>query len=336
MDITLDIAATLSALLWPLVVLAILLAYRSRIPSLVEGLASRIRKVEVPGFSLELAQATPFVPQWSAAPMALDLRHKASAVQINDSTAGTFLAQLATERSGDYAEINLGTGAEWLTSRLFIMAIVFARMKGIECFVFLETAGSTRRRFVGWADPVRIRWALARQYPWLEAAYAEAYAAIFAQPNTRIVSSTGRLGYANSPGEPNVAIELLKAFLQCVQRLPVPPAPPLEADAWVSVDLATGTREHAHWLSAEALEQVLGEDCHKALVFSSELRSQGTAGQLNAIMAVPARFVAVVGNDQRFEYLVRRDVLVEQASRTMLAEPGGCEPERSCAAGETS
>ena len=30
---------------------------------------------------------------------------------------------------------------------------------------------------------------------------------------------------------------------------------------------------------------------------------------------MPTRFVPVVGDDQRFEYLVRRDVLVEQVAK---------------------
>lgn len=87
MNITLDIAAALSAVIWPIIVLVILLAFRSRIPTLVEGLASRVNKLEFAGISLELALAKPFVPEWSGAPTALDLRHKATASQVQDSTA---------------------------------------------------------------------------------------------------------------------------------------------------------------------------------------------------------------------------------------------------------
>jgi hypothetical protein len=35
---------------------------------------------------------------------------------------------------------------------------------------------------------------------------------------------------------------------------------------------------------------------------------------------MPARFVAVAGDDQRFEYFIRRDVLVEQVAKTMAPE----------------
>jgi hypothetical protein len=323
MKTTLDIAAALSAVIWPIIVLAILLAYRSKIPIVVEGLASRVKKLEFAGVSLELAHAKPFVPEWSGSPNALDLRHKATAIQVNDSTARTFLTQLTDEGTGDYAEINLGTGEEWLTSRLFIMAIVFARMKGIECFVFVETSGAVRKRFVGWAEPAKIRWAFAQRYPWLERAYAEAYANVTSQRNAVVVSRHGRLGYPHAPGDPNAGIELLKEFLQRVQQPPVPVPTPAEPEEWVVVDPATNTQEHARWINAEELELVLGADCNVVVVRSSELRSKNAAGQLRSFLSMPARFVAVVGDDQRFEYLVRRDVLVEQVAKTMASEPNG-------------
>src|SRR5262245_7082883 len=172
MTTTLDIAAALSAVIWPIVALVILLAFRARIPTLIEGLANRITKLEVAGIAVELTVAKPYVPQWSGT---LDLRNKAAAMQISDSTARLFLSQLTDEGSADYAEVNLGAGKEWLTSRLYIMAIIFARMKGIRSFVFVETEGGVRKRYVGWAEPTAIRWALARRYPWFERAYADAY-----------------------------------------------------------------------------------------------------------------------------------------------------------------
>ena len=323
MNIVLDIAATLSAVMWPIIVLAIFLAYRSKLPALVEGLASRVSKLEFAGVSLELAIAKPFVPEWSGSPNALDLRHKATAIQVNDSSARTFLTQLTDEGTGDYAEIDLGAGGEWLTSRLFIMAIVFSQMKDIGSFVFVETSGSVRKRFVGWAEPANIRWALAKRYPWLEHAYAGAYAAISSQRNAVIASRHGRLGYSHAPSDPGAAIELLKEFLQRVQQSVIPGPFAGEQEEWIVVDPATNTLEHAHWINAEELERVLGDDFNTAVVHSSALRSKNTAGQLKSFLSVPAPFVAVVADDHRFEYLIRRDVLVEQVAKWMASEPDG-------------
>jgi hypothetical protein len=321
MNITLDIAAALSAVFWPMIVVTILLAYRSRIPMLVEGLASRVKKLEFAGVSLDLALAKPFVPEWSGPPTALDLRHKATAIQVQDSTARTFLTQLTDEGTGDYAEINLGTGSEWLTSRLFIMAIVFARMKGIECFVFVETSGGVRKRFVGWAEPATVRWALAKRYPWLEQAYAGAYAAVTS--NAVIVSAGGRLGYPYAAADPGAGIDLLKEFLERVQQ-PIPAAvPPPEAEQWVVVDAATNTHEHARWVGAEDLEQLLGRDLHTDVVRSSEARSKSPAEQVRLFLTSPGRFVGVVADEQRFEYLLRRDVLVEQVAKASASDAAG-------------
>ncbi len=196
-------------------------------------------------------------------------------------------------------------------------------MKDIGCFVFIETAGAVRKRFVGWAEPARIRWALAKQYPWLERAYAEAYAAISSHGNAVIVSHHGRLGYPHVPGDPGAGLQLLKEFLQRIQQSLPPPPIPSEQEEWVVVDAATNTLEHARWINAEELERLLGSDCNTAVVNSSELRLQNAAGQLKAFLSVPAQFVAVVGDEQRFEYLVRQDALVEQVAKRIATEPDG-------------
>src|SRR4051812_34713380 len=176
MEIKFDIAATIAAIAWPVVLIVAFLTLRDRIPTLVEGVARRVKKLEVAGVSIELAIAKPFEPSWSEAPAGLDLRHTATAVQVNDSTAATFVSQLTDGGSADYAEVNLGAGNEWLTSRLFILSILYARVKGVKAFVFLETSGAARKRYVGWASPQAVRWALAKRYSWLESAYATAYA----------------------------------------------------------------------------------------------------------------------------------------------------------------
>lgn len=88
MNITLDIDTARSAVIWQISVLVILLDYRSKILILGEGLASRVKKIEVAGVSLELALAKPFVPEWSGAPKALDLRHKAMAIQVKTAQQG--------------------------------------------------------------------------------------------------------------------------------------------------------------------------------------------------------------------------------------------------------
>src|SRR5439155_2332269 len=306
-NIILDIAALLSAIVWPVVLLIIALTYRKKIPGLVRGIASRLSKLQFAGMSIELAKAKEFVPDWSTG--ALDLRHKATAVEVTDSTAMTFLTQLRQKGDGDYAEINLEDGKEWLTSRLFIMAVVFARMKGIKAFVFVETSGDVRKRFVCWAHPERIRWALARRFPWLEQAYAEAYSAIL-QRQAFVVTNEGRLGYQFSQDDPQPSIELLREYLQRVQ-MPGPP-PQIDQQNWIAIGDVPLTQEHAQWINSGNLEEMLGKDAISSSISSSELRLKTTMGQLKIILSVTARFVPVTGPDQRFEYLIDRFLILDQ------------------------
>ena len=325
MTINLDVAAVLAAIVWPIVVVIVLLAYRSTIPGLIGGVAGRVQKFEFAGFSLELAQAKPFTPEWSAAPFAMDLRQRATAVEVSDSTAGTFLAQLSDETSGDYAEINLGSGTEWLTSRLYIMAILFSRMKAIDCFVFTETAG-VRRRYVGWADPAKVRWALAKRCPWLEKAYAEAYAFIYNMPpalqpgDTIVVSHHGRLGYTQAPQDPTPAVALLREFLTRVQQFNIPlPA----TDGWVMIDDRTNTWEHSGWIDAATLETLLGDDLHKSSVRFTDPLSLKSAAIAVASKPANSRYLAVTTDEHRLEYLLRGELVVEQLSQSIAREQSG-------------
>lgn len=307
---TLDIAAILAAITWPVTVLTILLAYRKKIPVLMDGLVSRVSKLEFGWVSLELAKAKPFMPEWASATTGIDLRHKATSLQIIDTTARTFMTQLMDDQRADYAEINLGSGHEWLTSRLFIIAILYQRMKSIHCFVFVETAEGTRKRYVGWAYPSQIRWALARQYPWLEQAYGQAYADYIGNAQNIVVSNQGKLGYQYAPLDAGAGIEILRKFLERVQSPAIPPSDK-EAE-WVQIDSTLPpilpTREHAQWLTAELIETILGSDCHNESVSASGPKKD----LLESLLSITKRYVAVISNQGRLDYLVDRSILLEQ------------------------
>jgi hypothetical protein len=87
---------------------------------------------------------------------------------------GPYFEQLG-RATGEYAVIDLGNGNQWISSRLFIFAVLLKRMTGLRQFVFIGTQNGVTGRFLGMASPDDVRWALARRYPWLECAYAYAY-----------------------------------------------------------------------------------------------------------------------------------------------------------------
>jgi hypothetical protein len=85
-------------------------------------------------------------------------------------------------RSGRHNYIVIDLGSESsprrLTSRLYLLALLIGPIARPIRFVFVETAGSVRNRFIGTASPDRVRWALATKYNWLETMNAMAYASI--------------------------------------------------------------------------------------------------------------------------------------------------------------
>ncbi len=323
MALDLDIAAILEATAWPFVVLVIFLLYRHKLTAILETLGSKVRKVELAGFSIELAVAEPFTPQWTEAPYAVDLRHRASASQVSDSTARTFISQLNESGRADYAEVNLGTGSEWLTTRLFIMAILFPRNRGIRGFVFLETSGDVRRRYLGWAPPEQVRWALAQRYPWLERAYAEAYAAVLTNQDVSVVDACGTLAYGYAPTEAGPSIELLREFLLRVQNAPAPP----DGGDWVTIDPADpmgSVSEHAQWLDGGLLETLLGVRLHRSSIAADSFMQQPLSAQLRALADMTGDFAATTDAQHRFDALIDRVQTLSQAARAMAsASPGG-------------
>jgi hypothetical protein len=327
-SVTLDIAA----LLWPLAVAAILVLYRKEIPELLKSLLKKVSKFEVGGISIELAATKAFVPNFSAG--ALDLRKEGQSTKVNDSTAKNFLSQLREGGSGDHAVADLGGGDHWLTSRLYIMAIVYSRMKGIKAFVFVETAGhsAVRKRFVCWAESDAIRWALARRFPWLEEAYAQAYWNLLSQllPTKRVVvSNDGRLGLDSSPDDVGPSLDLVTEFLRLIQTSPTPPPPfppgalpgsfPSEPEEWILVDAAANTYEAGRWINGDLLESLLGADARMSYVRSSELRSKSPNKQLRIVLSFDGHFVPTTDDDRRFEHLLNRSAILEQVAKQLPA-----------------
>jgi hypothetical protein len=147
LSIIVDVAAILSVIVWPIIILIALYLFREiiadllreRIPAILRELAGKVTKLGIGGVTLEFAKAKAFTPGFSSATAGVDLRQRASAMQVTDSTARTFLNQLRDPTTADYAIVNLGTGDQWLTSRLYIMAVVLPRMKGLKAFVFFWT-----------------------------------------------------------------------------------------------------------------------------------------------------------------------------------------------------
>jgi hypothetical protein len=296
-----DIITLIQALFWPVVVVVALIIFRDPLSRFLRGMGQRATKLSAFQFTVELAAVPEFAPTWSV--LNSDVRQLTSA-NVFDSASQTLFAQFASEVGFDYAVVDLGTGQEWLTSRLFIFAIMLQRMRGLKCFVFLETDGSVRKRFLGVATPDSIHWSLAMTFPWLEQAFAKSYAQISPQ----IRSVQGAL-------ETWVATNLVRDFITEIQSVQPPDA--TVENEWVAFTPKNQLPpqqlwEHGQWLSAADVEQILG-----GLLQASQVQASPDfplSRRTQAILRCEGAFTALTEDRGRFKQLIDRYSLLEQVA----------------------
>ena len=320
MDVSLDIAAFIAAFAWPVVVGLILWGYHESIKTFLTN--QPVRSFSIAGvLSMDFGEAKEMAPRGSGPDIMVDLRQPTPAGAVTDAPAPAFADQLKENTPADYAVIDLGTGQEWLTSRLYILALLLRRMRGLKSFVFVETIQGVRRRYAGLAEADKVRWSLASKFPWLEHAFSRAYCGLV--PHFEIVSSEGKLATPGLPSEASPAIDLLGRFLQEIQQ----PSPGPEGEQWVPVQGPVPLSEHAQWLDAASLEGYLGRSWIPSCVKSVDLYGKPSREQVRLLLQLPqpARYVAVVREDLRFERLLDRQPLLEEVARNAVLEGG--EPE---------
>lgn len=307
MTVTLNnIIQLISDLVWPTVVVIAFVKFHKPLSLFLEELGRRATRISVFQFSVELPAASEFRPDWKVGPFDSDLRHSTSADQLMSGVA-TLFEQFRDDKALDYAVIDLGIGKEWLTSRVFIFALMLERMRSLRCIVFLETSGNVRRRFLGIASPNKVRWAIAQRYSWLECAFAQAYSQI---NNYRIMSVQGAL-------DPQAAKDLVRHFLEQIQG--PEPGPGMDASEWIALRDPTGTQprwEHAKWFDGASLERelysILDDSC---IPISPDVP---TDEQVQAILRRKGPFVALVEEGGRFKSLVDRQALLDQVTERLV------------------
>lgn len=290
------IAEFIAALLWPIVVMVALLLFRASLNTLLRTVGERATRLSLLNISLELAALPEFQP-----PQSLDQIRELTSDLGSQSSETAIFQELVTASNAEFIIIDLGSPSKprWLTSRLYIFALLLERMRGIRCIVFVESSDDKRRSYIGCAFPTTVRWALASRYPWLEQSYAAAYSGAAAQPEFRVLSQWGTLP---SPA----ASMIVQQFLSSIRRYPEPGQ--LVDDEWV--DIPNKGQEHAKWIDVPRLERILGPALFRAAVPASlDLASNEVALR---VLRRPVPFVARVSDHNRFETLVDRGDLLEQ------------------------
>lgn len=305
------VVEVVKALAWPSVAAFALYLLRRPLVELVAQVARRARKVSVFEVSVELATLPELQPSWSVGDM--DFRQLSSA-QIFDSASQTLFQELLKPAQADYAIVDLRSGHEWLTSRLFIFSLILGEVTGLRAFVFLESAAGTRRRFLGVATPSNVRRALGKRYPWLEEAFARALRAEYPdvqQPESQGVSTFSNQTSPFTAAEQRRVTNFVGRFVGELQRTTDPPANEQQSYLEIRTD-STKTWERAHWIDGDLLERALVGVLEYAWVDESLDSPRSLVSE--SVIRRNASFVALVDSDRRFVGLVDRYALLTQMS----------------------
>jgi hypothetical protein len=297
-----DIIALINAIAWPAFAVITLAVFRKPLLRLFQEIGKRVTKFSAFDVSIELTKVAEFTPSWSG-PYLSDVRQLTPADEFSSAALALF-EQIESDVASDFAIIDLGVGQQWLTSRLFIFAILLERMRGLRCFVFVETRGNVRRRFVGTATPVEVRWAISHKYPWLEAAFAKSYSAL---PDYQIRSIHGSI-------DPWKATQIVNAYLSEIQQDHEPDSDQIE---WVCLKQQQ-LWEHAKWISGSRIDRLLGSILNDSWFLDSPDISNEE--KTKAILRRKGQFVALVDEERKFRRLVDRQDLLEKVAHRVGQE----------------
>lgn len=287
---------------WPFTVVGILLYFKSPIARVIEQIGTRGGEISFGGLGIKLP-----VMERAAVEDDVLLFKTTDPMQItNDSAKRTLLRMLREPGLREYAVINLGEGNEWISSRLFIFAIMLQRMKGIQCIVFLE---GSPPRFLGLANPDNVRWSLAQDQPWLEQAYIGAYGAniTYRTEESFIVSRYGAL-------DGQTTDNLVRTYIQKVTQIAGGVAPPTTR-SWAVLG---NSIEYGTWLFSSDVQRILGDTLRKEMIVESGDRRT----EARALLQCTAPYVARVKSNGEFVSVISRVGFVNELTTKLVARLG--------------
>ena len=136
-----------AAYAWPIVVLLALALFRKSIASFLETVSRRATEIGVGWASIKLPEAM------QAQTLQTNVIRELQTDQWMESSSTWFQAFASSAANSEYALLNLGDGDQWITSRLFIFAVMLQRMKSLKAIVFTKLEASGTPRFIGCAAP---------------------------------------------------------------------------------------------------------------------------------------------------------------------------------------
>ena len=330
-----NVIEVLKVISWPAIaVFALLLLYKPFSVFLSQSVQTI--KVSILQFSVEASKASTAPPALST--LVEDLESADGAELASDSTRDLtqgFVSKLAV----DYLIIDIGDENEkkWLTTRLFLGAMMLERMWGLRCLVFVDNTPDVSRRFLGMASPSELRWQLAIDSPWLEPALAQAsFFNQYTQLGDRYNKKEFTFNLANlSPEVPDEIVSVCGAlnppqatrlagiFLEN-PNIRKDASPDGEADNSTWEKIAHKGRqpywEHANWIDVawvKKRDKIIKQD-DNAFIKSNPDKSE--IEQAQAILRRKGPFIAIVSEERQFKDLVDRHRLLENVGAGFLKE----------------
>jgi len=286
-----DFVILLKAVVWPVVVVVAILVFRREVPKLVQALSGRLLRLSAIGVTVEFA--TP--PARETVDFLNEIKEPTAAGPPPRSGLPSLLELAKASAPADYLVIDLRDGNAWLTSRLYLFAVVLPPVLGLRCFVFVGNHDQLPCYFLGLASPHFVAHALERRWPWLRKAKIEAQL----QPGGSTVDL-----YQSG---------MVESFVGCFLGNSVVRRPHDEEaldKEWVHLDTFD---EHARWIQGERqLLDLLGDKLlREAIVADSISDGQDLT---SAVLRKRGDFVALTDTEGRFKRLVDRAALLEKTA----------------------
>jgi hypothetical protein len=287
--------ALIGNIAWPTVVTVGLFLFRKPLSNFLDMIGKRATEISFGGLGIKL-------PTLAAAPLGeevLTFRAADAFLMLSSSAKSSLINMFEQPGKYEFVAINLGRGEKWLSSRLYIFAIMLQRMKALRCIVFLSAGADTDSQFFAATTPDRVRWSLARAQPWLETAYA----------NALVMTATafgGQLLVLDQNGAIDAAAaeQLVKNF---ITNLTVPPAgAPISEFEWVTF-ASNQPPEHATWLSREYLQSMADYVLWKDSIVASETKKEA-----RSLVRCSAPYVARVKKNGEFIDLIDRVTFLDE------------------------
>lgn len=336
-----NIISLLKVVVWPAVTVVLVLCFRKEIPKLLQALSGRISGLAAVGVSI---QFTAMEPPAKTMRLLDQIKEPSSTGPPPPSGVKPLLELVTSSPQADYLVIDLRDGQAWLTSRLYLFAMILSSVLGIRCFVFVGTRGLVPRSFLGLASPEPLARALETRYSWLRTAMVQAqlYPLVRGDPPHRYTSwspyggpqkALKRLVQPGEKGDWNVSrAEALDEIVRALVN-PIDLFQPGQVETFVNQFLQNPSLRRPHttvtqdkdWIQLGAVDEhaeYIKDERHLIDVIGDGLRRdhvvESSTNQEEVIETVilhkRGNFVAVTDSEGRFERLIDRRALLEKAA----------------------